>query len=215
MAQTPTRARRRRPAPPMPSLSDASFVRDALLAGLRPDPRPQEDEDGQPHKGPYQTIAAHGEIEIIERDAQTGAILSHFHGPNLIVNTGLDLIAKRISGRSDSDPPPDDDPKKPPSLRISGVSQYALGTDSTPPVAANTALLVEAYRGTLKATRVLGPELEMTLFLGSTEGNGHTYVEGGAFNAEGTMLCRAIFPAKAKTSAKTLTVIHTIPLDAG
>jgi hypothetical protein len=38
---------------PYPSLDDASFVEEAILRGLRPDPQPHEDEDGgEPHPAP-------------------------------------------------------------------------------------------------------------------------------------------------------------------
>ena len=143
-------------------------------------------------------IAVQGHIEVIEHDATTGAELSRYRGPNRVVNTGLDMIADRLRQNSG----------------IGGASLYALGTNSTPPVAGNTALLAEAFRGTLTATRVSAGELTMTMFLGSTQGNGITFKEGGAFNAENTLLCRAVFPDKAKTSSKTLTILHTIPITA-
>jgi hypothetical protein len=135
---------------------------------------------------------------VIERSVRTGRILSRYRGHNRVTTVGLDLIAERIRGNTG----------------IGGASQYALGTNSTPPVAGNTALLAEAYRDTLTSSRVSGGELKLTLFLGSTEGNGITYVEGGAFNDQNTLLCRGVFPAKAKTSSKTLTIIHTIPFTA-
>lgn len=143
-------------------------------------------------------VAVPGYLEVIEQDARTGRVLSHYRGSNRVVNTGLDMIADRVRGNTG----------------VGGVRDYALGTGSTPPVAGNTALEAESYRGTLTQTRVSGGELKLTLFLGSTQGNGLTFQEGGAFNAENTMLCRGIFPAKVKTNLKTLTVIHTIPFTA-
>ncbi len=143
-------------------------------------------------------VSVRGQVEIIERDATTGQLLSRYRGPNRVTNAGLDLIAERLRGNTG----------------VGGVSDYALGTDSTPPTAIQTTLLAEVFRGTVTQTRVSGGELTITLFLGSTQGNGMTFVEGGAFNPQNTMLCRAIFPAKAKTSSKTLTVIHTIPITA-
>ena len=143
-------------------------------------------------------IAVRGTIEVMEHDAETGALISLYHGCNRVVNGGLDLIAERLRGNT----------------AVSGVTKYALGTGSTPPVAGDTALQAEGYRGLLTQTRVSAGELKVTLFLGSSEGNGLTYTEGGAFNDEGTMLCRALFPAKVKTALKTLTVIHTVPITA-
>lgn len=143
-------------------------------------------------------VAVRGYLDVIEHDAETGRELSRYRGPNRVVNGGLGMIADRLRGNTG----------------VGGASLYALGTNSTPPTAGQTALLAEAFRNTITQTRVSGGELKLTLFMGSTEGNGITYVEGGAFNDEGTMLCRGVFPAKAKTSAKTLTVIHTIPFTA-
>jgi hypothetical protein len=143
-------------------------------------------------------VGVRGYIRVIERDARTGLILDDWWGSNRVVNGGLDLIAERLRGNTG----------------VGGLSDYALGTDSTPATAIETALVAEAYRGTITQTRVSAGELTITLFLGSTQGNGVTYREGGAFNAQNTMLCRGVFPDKAKTALKTLTVIHTIPLTA-
>ena len=142
-------------------------------------------------------VRVRGHIQIIERDVATGRI-THYHGPNRVTDVGLDLIAERLRGNT----------------AVSGASLYALGTNPTPPTAGQTALLGEAYRAALTQSRVSGGELILTLHLGATQGNGFIYEEGGAFNDEGTMLCRAVFPAKDKTSAKELTIIHTIPFTA-
>lgn len=143
-------------------------------------------------------LLVQGYIEVIEREASTGRMLDYYRGRNRVVDLGLGMVADRIRGNTG----------------VSGVSLYALGTDSTPPTAGDVALLAEAYRDVLTQTRVSGAELKLTLFLGSTQGNGVTYQEGGAFNAENMMLCRGVFPPKVKTALKTLTVIHTIPLTA-
>lgn len=143
-------------------------------------------------------ITARGYIEVIERDAVTGVILGYFRGPNHVTDVGVTLMAERIRGNTE----------------VSGVSHYALGDNSTPPVGSDTALLAELYRDLLTQTRTSAGELTMTLHLGSSQGNGMTFREGGAFNLENKMICRVIFPDKAKTSSKELTFIHTIPLTA-
>jgi hypothetical protein len=144
------------------------------------------------------SVHVRGRIEVLEHDAETGVLLSRYCGPNIVTNVGETLIAERLRGNT----------------AVTGVSLYALGTDSTPPVAGNTALLGEAYRDVLLQTRVSAGDLIMTIQLGATQGNGFTYQEGGAFNEEGTMLCRAIFAAKIKNSAKKLTIIHTVTFTA-
>jgi len=143
-------------------------------------------------------VALRGRIEVMECDARTGRVLSHYRGKNRVVDTALTLMADRLRGNTG----------------IGGVSDYALGTDSTPPVAGDTALKAEVFRATITQTSVSAGQLTITLFLGSTQGNGLTFQEGGAFTPQNTMLCRGIFPAKAKTNLKTLTVIHTIQLTA-
>jgi hypothetical protein len=146
----------------------------------------------------HDLVSVRGIIEVMEQDASSGEILTHYRGPNRVTDAGLSLIADRIRGNTG----------------ISGVTQYALGSSSTPPTAGDTALLAELFRNVLTQTRVTGAELKVTLFLGSTEGNGFTFREGGAFNEQNTLLCRGVFPDKVKSSSKTLTVIHTIPLTA-
>ena len=136
-----------------------------------------------------------GHVRVIEWDARTGRLLSDWRGKNIVTDLGRDLIAERLRGNT----------------AVSGIAFYALGTDSTPPVAANTALGNEQYRAMITSSRVSAGELILTLHLGATQGNGQDYVEGAAFNGENIMLCRYIGPPKAKTNLKELTVIHTIP----
>jgi len=118
---------------------------------------------------------------------------------NLVVTVGRTFFCERARSNAES-----------------AVSHYALGTDNTAPAAGQTALVAESYRATLTRTKAFNAQLELTLHLGRTQGNGVTYKEGGAFNAAsgGTMTARVIFSDKAKTSTNTLTVIHTISLTA-
>lgn len=139
-------------------------------------------------------IIVQGCIRIFETDVLTGITTMVYQGENVVTTVGLSMIAERLRGNT----------------AISGVAEYALGGDSTPPVAGNTALIQELYRGQVTQSRVAGGELKITLHLGATQGNGLTFREGGAFNAEGTLLCRAIYPDKEKTSSKELTIVHSI-----
>lgn len=119
---------------------------------------------------------------------------------NLVVTAGRTFFCSRARANNDDLP----------------ISHYALGTSATSPAAGQTTLVAESYRAVLTRTKVSNGELELTLFLGRTQGNGITYREGGAFNAAagGTMLARVTFSDKAKTTTNTLTVIHTITLAA-
>ena len=150
------------------------------------------------HSEIQDSVRVRGHIEVIEQDAATDVVLSHYRGPNIVTDAGETLIAERLRGNT----------------AVTGISLYALGTDATPPVVGQTALITEAYRATLIQSRVSAGDLVMTIQLGATQGNGFTYQEGGAFNTENTMLCRAIFPAKIKTITKKLTIIHTVTFTA-
>jgi hypothetical protein len=143
-------------------------------------------------------IRIHGRIEVIERDARTRRVLSHYCGKNMVTTVGLDLIAERLRGNT----------------AVSGLSDYALGSDGTPATVGYVSLLAETYRGAITESRVSAGELFITLHLGATQGNGLSFQEGGALNADGTLLCRAVFPLQSKTSSKELTIVHTITFEA-
>ena len=135
-----------------------------------------------------------GTIDVIETDVKTGRRMSHSRVKNIVTTLGETMIADRLRGNTG----------------VGGVSQYAIGGDATPAVAGDTGLLNELYRAVVTQTRASGNQLKITLHLGSTQGNGLTFREGGAFNEQGTMLCRGVFPDKAKTSSKELTIVHTL-----
>lgn len=151
-----------------------------------------------------------GRVEVIERRYRLRDRRGRFIRPrciqvlrevreNLVVLVGRTFFCERA--RSNAELP---------------VSHYALGTSATAAAAGQTTLVAESYRNTLTRTKASNGELELTIHLGRTQGNGVTYREGGAFNAAaaGTMLARVIFSDKAKTNTNTLTVIHTITLTA-
>lgn len=151
-----------------------------------------------------------GRVEVIQRFYRLRDRRGRFIRPrcinitreirhNLVVTTGRTFFCERA--RSSAELP---------------ISHYALGTDATAPAAGQTTLVAESYRGLITRTKASNAQLEITIHLGRTQGNGVTYKEGGAFNAPsgGTMLARVTFSDKAKTSTNTLTVIHTITLSA-
>ncbi len=131
----------------------------------------------------------------VEKILLTYRPLTCWQGHNLVTTIGLDLIADRLRGNTG----------------IAGIGYYAIGdSNAVPPAAGQTGLTSERFRDVLTATAVSAGGVQFTMFVGSLQGNGYTYVEGAPFNAENTMLARAIFPAKVKDASKTLTVIHTI-----
>lgn len=165
----------------------------------------------RPTNGPvHDALRLRGRVEVIERQYRIRDRRGRFIRPrciktsreircNLVVLVGRTFFCERARSNAEL-----------------AVSHYALGTSATAPAAAQTTLVAEAYRNTLTRTKASNGELELTIHLGRTQGNGVTYREGGAFNAAaaGTMLARVTFSDKAKTATNTLTVIHTITLSA-
>ena len=162
---------------------------------------------GSPHRDGLRLT---GRVEVVQRFYRLRDRRGRFTRPrcikierevrnNLVVAVGRTFFCERA--RSSAELP---------------VSHYALGTDATAPASGQTALVAENYRALLTRTKAFSAQLELTIHLGRTQGNGVTYKEGGAFNAAsgGTMLARVTFSDKAKTSTNTLTVIHTITLSA-
>jgi len=150
-----------------------------------------------------------GRVEIVQRFYQVRDRRGRFITPrcirterevkqNLVVAGGRTFLCSRA--RSDADDAP--------------LSHYALGTGATAPTVTDTTLAAESYRASLTRTKAFNSQLELTLHLGRTQGNGVTYREGGAFNAAsgGVLFARVTFSDKAKTTTNTLTVIHTITL---
>lgn len=157
----------------------------------------------------YDRMTLTGTVEIIQRFYRVRDRRGRFITPRCLrtvreKNTNLVTLAGRTFFCSRARANNDDGP----------LSHYALGTDSTPPSAIQTTLVVEAYRGLLTRTKAFNGQLELTLHLGRTQGNGVTYKEGGPFNAAsgGVMAARVTFSDKVKTNTNTLTVIHTITL---
>ena len=156
-------------------------------------------------------LRVRGRVEIVQRFYRVRDRRGRFICPRCVrtereVRTNLVTLAGRTFFCSRARANSDDAP----------LSHYALGTDATAPASGQTALVAESYRAVLTRTKASNAQLELTLFLGRTQGNGVTYKEGGAFNAPsgGTMFARVTFSDKAKTTTNTLTVIHTITLTA-
>lgn len=125
------------------------------------------------------------------------AVLTHPDGtcerydfPNLVVDTGLNLVAERLLG-----------------LGVA-VSHIAIGTGATAPSSGQTALVAEVDRVAFSSSSVVANVANFSGFYGAGVGTG-TIAEAGIFNAStaGVMLNRALFPvAIPKGAGDTLTV---------
>jgi len=86
---------------------------------------------------------------------------------------------------------------------LTKATHIAVGTGTTAETAADTTLETEGVREAIIDSSEGTSDVVVSLFLGSTEGNGSDYTEVGAFDAaaDGNMMMRRTFPAIEKTSA--------------
>lgn len=116
---------------------------------------------------------------------------------NLVVSGGLTWMCERLRANA-----------------LNPISSYQLGTDATAPASGQAGLLASAYNALATKTHVAGSVLTVMLHLGRTQGNGPTYVEGGIFSADGTMLARGTFAGVSKVNTQTMTIVHALTLSA-
>ena len=114
---------------------------------------------------------------------------------NLVVTTGKTYIAARMQGTS-----------------VPTVMGYmAIGTNTTTPAVANTALGTEAGRVALASFTSSGAQVTATATFPAGTGTG-AITEAGIFNANssGTMLCRTTFPVVNKAAGDSIAVTWVV-----
>ena len=116
--------------------------------------------------------------------------------PNLVVSTGKEYVAQRMTSNS-----------------TAIMSSIAVGSDNTSPVAGDIALLSEISRVSLTSANVSSNTVTyLATFLPGT-GTG-AIQEAGIFNStdanSGTMLCRTTFPVINKESGDTFTITWNV-----
>ena len=86
---------------------------------------------------------------------------------------------------------------------LTSSTYLATGTGTTASTAADTTLETELIRKARQESSTGTSDVVVSVFLGSTEGNGSDHTEVGAFDAaaSGNMMNRVVFPAINKTSA--------------
>lgn len=136
-------------------------------------------------------------IEVV--DVETNAIIQTIERHNLVVTTGRNLVRDRLSGDS-----------------ASRLTHFAVGTNATAVVAANTALGVETSRDLITQLTPTDGVLTVKYFLGSSSANGVTLAEAGLFNAAsaGTMFSRVVYTGIVKTSSVAVSYTWTISIGA-
>jgi hypothetical protein len=148
------------------------------------------------------TVKITGKLDIYtyhESDLLTP--INHLEIPNLVVTTGKQFIASRIS-----------------STPAAQISHMAIGGNPAPPatLASDTTLATEIARVAL--TNPGGTASSNTIQFSATfpagTGTSATVSEAGLFNASsaGTMLARTTFTAQNKTAAMIITIVWTITI---
>jgi hypothetical protein len=139
-------------------------------------------------------LLATGQVLIQLLDSN-GNLKEEHKVKNLVVTTGKTYIANRMQG--------------------SGVATtmgwMAIGTNTTTPAVANTALGTEAGRVTLASFTSSGAQVTATATFPAGTGTG-AITEAGIFNASssGTMLCRTTFPVVNKAAGDSIAVTWVV-----
>jgi hypothetical protein len=144
-------------------------------------------------------LVATGKLAIVLTD-ENGNIKHSEEVKNLVVDTGLDFIASRMTGTS-----------------ANVMSHMGLGSGTTAAASGDTAL-----------QSPLGSRVALTVSGGSASDNTVTYVasfpagsgtgavtEAGVFNAStnGTMLCRTVFSVINKAAGDSMTITWTVTVE--
>lgn len=136
-------------------------------------------------------------VTIESRDL-SGRVLEKREVHNLVVDNGRNLIRDLLNGTS-----------------TSALYTIAVGTGTTAPTAADTALEAQVYSDVIsKRTTDIG-KLTLSLYIGANAANGYTISEAGIFAADGTMFARTVFAGLAKNSSNYLTITWEITITAG
>ena len=151
---------------------------------------------------------------LTERVARSGRLHIELFGPdgkkkderdihNLMTNVGEAHIADQLASSPDE----------------SAMSHMAVGTGTTPPTSANTALEFQIDRNALTSrTQGAGGDDNDIIYVGdwaAADGTG-AITEAGIFNssADGSMLARATFAVINKGAADTLKITWTVTIGA-
>jgi hypothetical protein len=139
-------------------------------------------------------LLATGQVLIQLLDSN-GNLKEEHKVKNLVVTTGKTYIANRMQGSSVA----------------TTMGWMAIGTNTTTPAVANTALGTEAGRVTLASFTSSGAQVTATATFPAGTGTG-AITEAGIFNASssGTMLCRTTFPVVNKAAGDSIAVTWVV-----
>jgi hypothetical protein len=136
-----------------------------------------------------------GQVRIQHFDSE-GNLKGERQVKNLVVTTGKNYIASKMVATTNSPV---------------SMTHMAIGTGTTTPAAANTALGSQTGRVTLSGSSVSSNAITYTATFPAGTGDG-AITEAGIFNASsgGTMLCRTTFPVVNKGSGDTIAITWVV-----
>lgn len=126
----------------------------------------------------------------------TGAVKGCWHVDNLVVTSGLALVASALATGA-----------------CTAMTHMAVGSGTTAADLAQTALVTELARSALTSTTVVSNVITYVADFAAGAGTG-ALTEIGLFNATpaGTMLARTLYPVVNKGATDTLAVTWTLTL---
>jgi hypothetical protein len=141
-------------------------------------------------------LSATGKLSIVVND-NAGNLKQELNVTNLVVDAGLDYIASRMKDATET-----------------AMTHMAIGSGTTDPAPADTALQTSLGRVALTSTTVTGNSVAYVATFGAGTGTG-AVTEAGIFNASsgGTMLCRTEFAVINKAAGDSMTITWTVTVE--
>ncbi len=123
----------------------------------------------------YDRCKSFGQLTIDVFDARTNQLLLHEAGPNLVVNTGKDLMRDLLNGDA-----------------VGGLTKFKLGSSGTAAVVGDTGLIAQFLSDTITQKTKTAQKLTVKYYLSSLNGNGNTIREAGTTNALDVLYARYV-----------------------
>ena len=141
-------------------------------------------------------LSATGKLSIVVND-NAGNLKQELNVTNLVVDTGLAYIASRMKDAT-----------------ATAMTHMAIGSGTTDPAPADTALQTQLGRVSLTSTTVTGNSVAYIASFAAGTGTG-AVTEAGIFNASsgGTMLCRTEFAVINKAAGDSMTITWTVTVE--
>ena len=141
-------------------------------------------------------LTAKGTLGIVLTD-ENGNLKQELNVTNLVVDTGLAYIASRMKDAT-----------------ATAMTHMAIGSGTTDPAPADTALQTQLGRVSLTSTTVTGNSVAYIASFAAGTGTG-AVTEAGIFNASsgGTMLCRTEFAVINKAAGDSMTITWTVTVE--